>query len=41
MNNVTLNISSNMNTQSVILQDVKNVLRTKSDFNRTFEKYNL
>lgn len=40
MNNVTLNISSNMNTQSVILQDVKNVLRTKSDFNRTFEKYN-
>lgn len=40
MNNVTLNISSNMNTQSVILQDVKNVSRTKSDFNRTFEKYN-
>lgn len=41
MNNVTLNISSNLNAQSVLLQDVKNVSRAKTDFNRTFEKYNI
>jgi hypothetical protein len=41
MNNVTLNISSNLNAKSVLLQDIKNVSRAKTDFNRTFEKYNI